>query len=233
MDDGSTDATPDIVASYGDRVRSFASPRAGDLRQRERRDRAAPASSSASSTPTTSTCPTRRARGRMAAGAPEAGAVFCSDVFVDADGREFGRLGSRPRCRGERALVPGRPQRAASAQERFLRCPTALVRADVYRELGVYRDEFKNTSDLEMWLRIARRYPSACSRSSPALPSRARKLVGALPPPSHRPRAVLPDPRSRARRAGSRACADPGARRLRGAPRERHAHARRERLRPR
>ena len=44
-----------------------------------------------------------------------------------------------------------------SRKNAFLGCPTALVRADVYRELGGYRDaEFRNTSDLEMWLRIAR-----------------------------------------------------------------------------
>jgi hypothetical protein len=34
------------------------------------------------------------------------------------------------------------------------------VPAAVYRALGGYRDaEFRNTSDLEMWLRIARKYP--------------------------------------------------------------------------
>jgi hypothetical protein len=41
----------------------------------------------------------------------------------------------------------------------FLMCPGAMVRASVYRDVGVYRPErFRNTSDLEMWLRIARRY---------------------------------------------------------------------------
>jgi len=35
-----------------------------------------------------------------------------------------------------------------------------MVRASVYRDVGVYRDaEFRNTSDMEMWLRIARKYP--------------------------------------------------------------------------
>src|SRR5260370_31426542 len=42
----------------------------------------------------------------------------------------------------------------------FLTCPSSMVRASVYRDVGVYRDaEFRNTSDMEMWLRIARKYP--------------------------------------------------------------------------
>src|SRR4030095_11740713 len=42
-------------------------------------------------------------------------------------------------------------------KNRFLMCPSSMVRASVYRELGGYRDtEFLHTSDLEMWLRISR-----------------------------------------------------------------------------
>jgi hypothetical protein len=41
----------------------------------------------------------------------------------------------------------------------FLMCPSSMVRASVYRELRGYREaEFRNTSDLDMWLRIARAY---------------------------------------------------------------------------
>jgi hypothetical protein len=44
----------------------------------------------------------------------------------------------------------------------FLRCPTSMVRATVYSRLGGYDQErFRNTSDLEMWLRIARHSPIA------------------------------------------------------------------------
>jgi glycosyltransferase involved in cell wall biosynthesis len=92
---------------------------------------------------------------------PEAGAVFCSDVFVDEAGRELGRLRLPDEVRGGRPLDYAAILNALLRNHNvFLRCPTALVRADVYRELGGYRDhEFKNTSDLEMWLRIARSYP--------------------------------------------------------------------------
>ena len=47
-----------------------------------------------------------------------------------------------------------------SNKNNFLVCPTAMVRASVHRDVGAYRqDKYRNTSDLEMWLRIARRYP--------------------------------------------------------------------------
>jgi len=92
---------------------------------------------------------------------PAAGAVFCSDVFVDARGNELGRLELPPEVSGERALDYVTVLNALLTRTNaFLRCPTALVRARVYRTVGVYRDaELKNTSDLDMWLRIARRHP--------------------------------------------------------------------------
>lgn len=163
MDDASSDSTPEICASYGDRIRYVrqASTRGqfgnvndgvalatGDLigvfhaddvylphmleREIEWLERF-----------------------------PDAGAVFCSDVFVDAHGKELGRLELPPEIRGGRPLdYPSVLNALLMYKNRFLRCPTALVRASVYRELGLYREqEFKNTSDLEMWLRIVRRYP--------------------------------------------------------------------------
>ena len=86
--------------------------------------------------------------------------MFCSDVFIDADGREFGRLVLPPEIAGSKSLSYATILNALLVHSNsFLRCPTAIVRASVYQAVGVYRDkEFKNTSDLEMWLRIARRY---------------------------------------------------------------------------
>ena len=94
---------------------------------------------------------------------PEVGAVFASDIFVDADGGEYGRIELPPEVRGERplgyALVLNTLMRY---KNRFLVCPTAMVRASVYASVGLYRqDRYLNTSDLEMWLRIARSYPLA------------------------------------------------------------------------
>jgi len=92
---------------------------------------------------------------------PEVGAVFTSDIFVDAQGHEYARLVLPPDVRGERPLDYVTVLNAMLRyKNRFLVCPTAMVRASVYREVGVYRqDRYRNTSDLEMWLRIARAYP--------------------------------------------------------------------------
>lgn len=163
FDDGSTDSTPAIVRSYGDRV--------GYVRQAATRGIYGNANDGI-----------ERAAGDLVgvfhaddvylpgmveqevdwlARHPEAGAVFCADVFVDESGREIGRLGLPAELRGDRALTYAEVLNGLLRHKNaFLRCPTALVRASVYRELGGYRhDEFKNTSDLEMWLRIARSYP--------------------------------------------------------------------------
>jgi glycosyltransferase involved in cell wall biosynthesis len=163
MDDASTDGTPSILASYGDRIKVVRQPAnrgiysnmndgiaevAGDYvaiyhaddiydpniveREAEFLDRH-----------------------------PEAGAVFCLDVFVDASGREFGRLVLPPEARGSRPLPFAAVFNALLKYKNHLFCcPTSMVRAAVYRDVGPYRaSEFRNSADLEMWLRIGRKYP--------------------------------------------------------------------------
>jgi GT2 family glycosyltransferase len=92
---------------------------------------------------------------------PEAGAVFCLDIFIDAEGREYGRLQIPRELRGEAPL----PYAAVlngllSYKNAFLVGPTAMVRASAYADLGGYRGEvYGIASDLEMWLRISRARP--------------------------------------------------------------------------
>jgi glycosyltransferase involved in cell wall biosynthesis len=98
---------------------------------------------------------------------PEVGAVFTSDILVDAEGREYGRMKLPEEVRGEAPLpYPVVLNTLLSYKNNFLVCPTAMVRASVHREVGVYRqDKYRNTGDLEMWLRIARRHPIAVLES--------------------------------------------------------------------
>lgn len=98
---------------------------------------------------------------------PEVGAVFCSDIMVDAQGREYGRISLPHEVRGERPLdYPVVLNALLTYKNRFLICPTAMVRASVHRDVGTYRQaRYRNTADLEMWLRIARRYPIAVLES--------------------------------------------------------------------
>lgn len=163
MDDASTDTTPEIVASYGEAIRYH--------RQQQTRGIYGNANDGI--------C---LARGefiavyhaddvydprivehevRFLVQHPEAGAAFCEEIFIDTVGREFGRLNLPREVQGGQPLpYPVIFNALLKYKNRFLCCPTAMVRASVHREVGVYRDEtFRNTSDLDMWLRIARTYP--------------------------------------------------------------------------
>lgn len=91
---------------------------------------------------------------------PDVGAVFAADTFIDVRGRPFGRLELPPEVAGRQPL-DYRAVLETFLRHRnvFLRSPSSMVRASVYRELGGYdQDRFKNTSDAEMWLRIARHH---------------------------------------------------------------------------
>lgn len=94
---------------------------------------------------------------------PNVGAVFCADIFVDAVGREYGRMVLPADVRGERPLeYPTVLNALLKYKNRFLVCPTAMVRTAVHQDVGNYRqDRYRNTADLEMWLRIARSHPIA------------------------------------------------------------------------
>ena len=91
---------------------------------------------------------------------PEAGAVFSSMIMIDPSGAEQARLVLPPAVRGGRPLPFGVVVNTLLLyKNRFLMCPSSMVRASVYRAVGLYRDaEFRNTADMDMWFRIARRY---------------------------------------------------------------------------
>ena len=98
---------------------------------------------------------------------PAVGAVFCSDILVDAKGREYFRLVLPPEVRGEAPLDYAVVLNTLlTYKNNFLVCPTAMVRASVHVDVGVYSQaRYRNTADLEMWLRIARSYPIAVLES--------------------------------------------------------------------
>src|SRR5262249_29896800 len=92
---------------------------------------------------------------------PEAGAVFCLDLWIDSRGREDGRLELPRNVPGGRP--PQFPEVRHALLENmntFLVCPASLVRAVVYREVGGYRQKpYEDSADLDMWIRIARKHP--------------------------------------------------------------------------
>lgn len=165
MDDASTDSTPEIIASYGKQIRHIRQAQNKGIYANENDGIAI-------------------AKGEYIAVYHaddiydpaivekeveylemhgEVGAVFCKDIFVDAENREYGRLKLPPEVSGGRPLsYPVVLNVLLEYQNRMFVCPTAMVRASVYQDVGAYRQEqFLNTSDLEMWLRIAQKYPLA------------------------------------------------------------------------
>jgi glycosyltransferase involved in cell wall biosynthesis len=163
VDDASTDSTPEILASYGDRIRVHRQLATRGI-YGNANDGIALASGELVGVFHSDDVYLPELVEREVAwleAHPEAGAVFCVDVFIDGEGREFGRLDLPQDVRGEQPLDYAA---LVNAQLRhtntFLRCPTALVRASVYREVGGYRDdEPSNATDLELWLRVSRRFP--------------------------------------------------------------------------
>ena len=98
---------------------------------------------------------------------PEVGAVFGLDIFIDGEGREYGRLTLPPEVRGEKPLdYPTVLNALLTYKNTFLVGPTSMVRTSVHRHVGGYRPErYRIASDLEMWVRIARHYPIAILES--------------------------------------------------------------------
>jgi glycosyltransferase involved in cell wall biosynthesis len=165
LDDASTDETADIAAEFAGRISYIRQPRnlgiydnVNDGIARARGELIATYHADDVYLPTIV-----EAQVAYLEAHPQVGAVFCADIFADAEGREYGRMMLQPEIRGDRPLDYATVLNALlTYKNRFLVCPTAMVRASVHREVGNYRQaQYRNTADLEMWLRIARRYPIA------------------------------------------------------------------------
>jgi hypothetical protein len=86
--------------------------------------------------------------------APEIGAAFCRQIFMDQDGhwREISPL--EQDCSG---ILQDALQRMASEQR--VMTPSIVVRREVYERLGGFDDRLRTSEDWEMWVRVAAHYP--------------------------------------------------------------------------
>lgn len=163
FDDASTDETPAILASYGDRIRPFRQPhnlgQFGNVNAGVAAARGEFIAVYHADDVYESTIVEREAD--FLCRHPDVGAVFCLDIFIDAQGREYHRLALPPELRDLDVLpYPTVLNALLRHENRFLVGPSAMVRATAYAALGLYRGtEYGIGSDLEMWLRIARRHP--------------------------------------------------------------------------
>jgi len=163
MDDASTDCTPEIISTYKDKVKSFRQPRnrgqfgnVNDGIAMAQGEYVAVYHSDDVYHPKIVETEVAFLQQH-----PEAGAVFCLAVFIDSFSRRCGRQQTPAEVTG------GGPfnyktilQALLLYKNTFICGPSSMVRASVYKDLGLYRgDDFGIASDLEMWVRIAERHP--------------------------------------------------------------------------
>jgi glycosyltransferase involved in cell wall biosynthesis len=162
MDDASTDGTAAILAQYGDRLRCYRQPEnrgiygnMNDGIAMVQGEYIAIYHADDVYDPTIVEREVAFLRQHT-----DAGAVFCKEIFIDPDGNEFGRLQLPADVRGGgpfgyRLIL----NTLLTYKNVIFCCPTCMVPASVYRTIGTYRDkQFRNTSDLDMYLRISERY---------------------------------------------------------------------------
>ncbi len=150
VDDGSTDSTREIVASYGEPVRCIEQANAGPSAARNRGVREARGELIAfldaddlwMPEKLAEQAPLFDAEGRV-------GLVYCQAERIGADGRIL--------------TTPDRPKPEGKVFEDFLRrnhCPTsgAVVRRECFAQCGGFREDMSQAEDWHLWLRIARRY---------------------------------------------------------------------------
>ena len=164
LDDASTDDTPAIAAEYEGRIRYIRQPQNMGIYDNVNVGIAeAKGELIATYHADDIYLPTHgRGAGRLSAGASGSRCSLCQRhigrrrMAANMAGSSF-----RRKCEANSPLpYPVVLNTLLSYKNNFLVCPTAMVRASVHRDVGVYRqDKYRNTSDLEMWLRIARRYP--------------------------------------------------------------------------
>jgi glycosyltransferase involved in cell wall biosynthesis len=93
---------------------------------------------------------------------PEVGAVFAIDRFIDPDGAEYARLELPPEFRGARPLGYAEVLNGVLRYGNvFIRGQTSLVRRSIYNTVGSYDPRYDLRADIDMWLRIAAVAPIA------------------------------------------------------------------------
>lgn len=152
VDDGSTDETPAVIASYGARIRTIRKPNGGTSSALNAGIRAARGQWIAWLDCDNTWEPTKIERQMEAARLhPSAGLIYTDYLQVAEDGREIGRAGGPcPRSRGARILRLIRTM--------YINSNATLIRKSVFDEVGLYDETEPTAHDLEMFLRILDRY---------------------------------------------------------------------------
>lgn len=155
VDDGSTDDTPQVLASYGDRIRAIRQDNRGLSGARNAGIAAARGRYIALLDADDAWKPEKLAR-QVAAieGDPDVGAVGCAYEVTDEI--------HAPRAVALRPTPPQLPARLRriALRESWVEASGsgALVPRRIFDELGVFDEQLRAAEDWDMWLRIAARY---------------------------------------------------------------------------
>lgn len=153
-DDGSTDATPRLLAGHARRdarIRVETLPRVGLVAALNHGMRQSRAAWVARMDADDVACPDRlRLQMDAAAWYPDAAAIGGAWRVVDANGRA--RRVVRPPCEPDAIAV-------ALLQHNCLAHPTMLLRRDAVLQEGGYRAAFQQAEDYDLWLRLAEQHP--------------------------------------------------------------------------
>jgi len=152
VDDGSTDDTPEVVASYGSRIRSIRQPNRGGAAALNTGIRAARAPWIAWLSADDLWEPTKLERQFEAIRqAPDVGLVYTDYVYIDPTGTILS---------GEHFPCPSTRTRTLIwlIQRCYINGSSTLIRREVFDRVGFYDENNRLTPDWDMWLRIARVY---------------------------------------------------------------------------
>ncbi len=149
VDDGSTDRTPDVIASYGDRIRAFRKPNGGVATALNLGIRQARGESVAWLSSDDLWEPRKLERQVEALrGNPKAGLVYTDVWVIDADGRVLRRTPPPSNETGQQFL-------RALLRRCFVNGTSVLVRREVFDAVGLFDEKLQIATDYDMWLRIA------------------------------------------------------------------------------
>jgi len=153
VDDGSSDETPAILASYAarePRIRLHRQSKAGQVAARNKGYELAMAHFVANLDADDVALPTRLERQySFMVEQPEVGVVGSAVAFIDERGRQFGSW-NYPLADSE--------LRRELAHTAPLAHPATMTRKDAVIECGGYRSIFIHAQDLDLWLRLSERH---------------------------------------------------------------------------
>ena len=153
IDDGSTDQTPSVIASFGTRIRSYSQPNQGVARARNRGAQLARGELLAFLDADDCIRPDsfERQLTRLAEH-PEAAVVYTASELIDEHGRH---LSTRPVPPVGRAFA----STVALEQPALGIAQAALIRRDAFIESGGFDERLSTSADCDLACRLAKTYP--------------------------------------------------------------------------